>query len=452
MVYNLSDTIVAISTAKGNGGIGIVRLSGILSVKIARELSGKKKIVVGINYASFFDANFFLIDSGLILFFNKPHSFTGEDLIEIHAHGNDLILESLVFRCIDLGARLAYNGEFSFRAFLNNKIDLIQAESINSLIKSNSLNSNKLIFKSLSGKFSDFIKVVISDLGKLKLDLDAAIEFPDHITFSFNDFYCSFLASYNNYLSIFDKVVSDDFLFESLNVVILGNVNVGKSSLFNFLLKTDRAIVSNVPGTTRDFIESNLCLNGFNFRLIDTAGFNPLTEDFIEKISIERTLTQIRKANILICVVDVLHEYDFLNNFNLNKLLLMAESKIKLILLRNKIDLLGVCKDIIYNKDYVEIFISVKTGEGIDLLLNELISTFSKYTDDVYFANKRQFNLLLNVKNCFSSLIIYDDVYKPLDFYSENIGFIISDLNGILGISVSNDILVDIFSNFCVGK
>jgi tRNA modification GTPase len=301
-------------------------------------LSRKKKLVAGINYASFFDSNLFLIDSGLILFFNKPHSFTGEDIIELHAHGNDLILDSLVFRCVGLGARLAYNGEFSFRAFLNNKIDLIQAESINSLIKSNSLNSNKLIFKSLSGKFSDVIKVIISDLSKLKLYLDATIEFPDHLSFSFNDFYSSFLVSYNNYLSIFDKVVSDDFLCESLNVVIFGNVNVGKSSLFNFLLKTDRAIVSDIPGTTRDFIESNLCLKGFNFRLIDTAGFNPFTEDFIEKISIERTLNQIRKANILICVVDVLHEYDFLNSFNLNKLLLMAESKMKLILLRNKID------------------------------------------------------------------------------------------------------------------
>lgn len=452
MSYNLSDTIVAISTAKGNGGIGIVRLSGNLSVKIACELSRKKKLVVGINYVSFFDVNSFLIDSGLILFFKKPHSFTGEDIIEIHAHGNDLILESLVFRCVDLGARLAYNGEFSFRAFLNNKIDLIQAESINSLIKSNSLNSNKLIFKSLSGKFSDFINDVIFDLSKLKMSLDAAIEFPDHVSFSFDEFYSSFLSIYNNYLTIFNKVVSDDFLFESLNVVILGNVNVGKSSLFNFLLKTDRAIVSNVPGTTRDFIESNLCLNGFNFRLIDTAGFNSLTEDFVEKVSIERTLIQIKKANILICVVDVLHEYDFLNNFNLNKLLLMTESKMKLILLRNKIDLLGVRKNIIYNKDYVEIFASVKTGEGIDLLLNELVSTFSNYNDDIYFANKRQFNLLLNVKNYFSSFLMYNDSYKPLDFYSENIGFIISDLNSILGISVSNDILVDIFSNFCVGK
>lgn len=451
MLYNLSDTIVAISTPRGSGGIGIVRLSGDLSFYVASVLS-KKKINVGINYASFFCSNSLLIDKGLILFFKKPNSFTGDDVIELHAHGNDLILESLIFRCIELGARLAYNGEFSFRAFLNNKIDLIQAESINSLIKSNSLNSNKLIFKSLSGKFSNNIKEIILDLNKIKMELDASIEFPDSISFSFDNFYSLFLSINDKYSSIFNNIVSDDFLFETLNVAILGNVNVGKSSLFNFLLKSNRAIVSDIPGTTRDFIEGVLNIDGFSFRLIDTAGFNSFTEDFIEKISIERTFAQAKIANILIFVVDSLEKSIFFDDVNFKKILLMSENKIKFILLRNKIDLFCLSKNIIYHKDYIEIFVSAKTGEGIDLLLKELKFIFNNHTESVYYANKRQFNLLLNVRNLFSSLVLRNDVYVPLDFYSEILSIIISDLNSVLGGNVSIDVLSDIFSNFCVGK
>lgn len=451
-MYNLSDTIVAISTAKGNGGIGIVRLSGELAIKIAYSLSKKKKIIIGINYASFFDLNSFLIDKGLLLFFKKPNSFTGEDLIEFHAHGNDLILNSLVFRCIELGARLAYNGEFSFRAFLNNKLDLIQAESINSLIKSSSLNSNKLIFKSLSGKFSDSINNIILDLHKLKLNLDASIEFPDGISFSFDEFYSSFFSIYSNYITLFDNIISDDFLFDSLNLVIFGNVNVGKSSLFNALLKSNRAIVSDIPGTTRDFIESSFIFNGFSFKIIDTAGFNSSSNDFIEKLSIERTFSQAQKAHILLFVVNSLDGSNFLNDLNFKKLINTCKNRIKLIILKNKIDLLKIGKSIIYHKDYIEIFLSAKTGEGIDLLLNELSSIFNFYSENLYFANKRQYNLLLNVKNYFNSLVSLDNTYKPLDFYSDNISFIISDLNNILGVDISNDILIDIFSNFCVGK
>lgn len=451
MLYNLSDTIVAISTAKGNSGIGIVRLSGMMSFEIACNLS-KKKIKKGINYASFFNDSCTLIDKGLILFFKKPTSFTGEDVIEIHAHGNDLILHALVFRSIQLGARLAYNGEFSFRSFLNNKIDLIQAESINSIIKSNSLNSNTFIFKSLFGKFSDFINQVILDLNKLKLELEAAIEFPDHINFSFDYFYSSFLWCYNKYVSFFKDVVLDDFLFEHLNVAILGKVNVGKSSLFNLLLKSNRAIVSDIPGTTRDFIESNLFLGNFKFNLIDTAGFNSFTNDFLEKISIERTFAQSKIAHVLIFVVDA-SEYDnFLDDDNFKKILTFSENKLKLIVLKNKIDLLNIGKNIVCHNDYIEIFASVRTGEGINLLIDELFSIFSNFNDNIYFANKRQFDLLLRIKNCFDSLIICDDSYKPLDFYADNIKFIISDLNKILGVNVSKDILLDIFANFCVGK
>jgi tRNA modification GTPase len=452
MRYNLFDTIVAISTSKGSAGIGIVRVSGNLSLVIASKLSKKKCIKKGVNYASFFDFDSGLIDKGLILFFKKPKSFTGEDVVEFHVHGSDIILNALVFRCVELGARTAYNGEFSFRAFLNNKFDLVQVEAVNSLIKSNSLNSNKFIFKSLFGKFSDSINEIILELNNLKLELEASIEFPDNVNFSFDKFYSAFFLIHNKYMNIFNSVISDECFFNSLNVVIFGNVNVGKSSLFNFLLKSNRAIVSELPGTTRDFIESNFILNGFKFNLIDTAGFNSLSKDFLETVSIERTFSQVKIANVLVFVVDVIDNSNFLEDENFKKALVLSKNKLKLIVLKNKIDLLNIGKNIIYHKDYVEILISVKTGEGIDLLLNELSSIFNSLTENIYFVNKRQFDLLLNIKNYFNFLIIYNDIYKPLDVYAETIGIIIFNLRNILGVDVSNDILFDIFSNFCVGK
>lgn len=451
MLYNISDTIVAIATAKGNSGIGIVRISGILALTILRKLV-KKKVLKKINYVSFFCKNNFLIDKGLALIFKCPKSYTGEDVVELHVHGNDLILDSIVLRSIELGARLAYNGEFSFRAYLNNKIDLIQAESINAIIKSGSLYSNKFIFKSLFGEFSNKIKIVLYKLKELKLELEAAIEFPEHIVFDFDKFFFEINSIYSYYCDFFDYICLDNLSLEYLNIVILGNVNVGKSSLFNFLLNTDRAIVSEHPGTTRDFIDSLFFIKGLKFKLIDTAGFNSFTTDFLEKISIERSLLQAKNANILIIVVDVREEFDLLTSSIYKYILDNCANRFKLILVRNKIDLTEKNKSIFFHEEYVEIFMSVKSRDGIDLLVNELVNICTSLNDKFYLATKRQLDLLFNIKKNFDSILNFSDSYASLDNYSLNINDIIHSFSNLLGINTSEDVLSEIFSNFCVGK
>ncbi len=452
MIYNASDTIVAISTPKGVGGIGIVRLSGLNSFSIACLLSKKNKLVIGVNYVSYFCGNGFLIDQGLILYFKQPKSFTGEDVIELHAHGNDIILDSLVYRCIELGARMADHGEFSFRAYLNGRIDLVQAESINSIINSQSSYSNSFILKSLLGYFSDDVKSILNDISVLRANLEASIEFPDHVDFVFSDFKIAFFKIYEKYNKFFESVSSNNTFCDALSVVILGNVNTGKSSLFNCLLNKDRSIVSDIPGTTRDFIDSFVFLNGFKFKLIDTAGFNFLTNDYLEKISIARTFDQIRFANILICVSDVSDNVDFVNNDFFKDVLNMCVNKIKVILLKNKIDLFSMDKKVCIHDDYVEIFASVKNNYGIDFLINELVSTVSVLQENFYFASKRQFDLLVRVKKCFDNILCCNMTYTPLDFYAESLTDIYTLLSDVLGIYAPDDVLRQIFSQFCVGK
>lgn len=452
MIYNLYDTIVAVSTPRGVGGIGIIRLSGVKSLDIICKISKKEKITNGVNHASFYCKNDLLLDKGVILFFKSPKSFTGEDVVELHAHGNDLILDALVCRCIEFGARMADHGEFSFRSYINGKIDLIQAEAVNSIIKSQSLYTNKFIFKSLLGSFSEEIKNILNQLLKLRIDLESTIEFPDHFDFNFDAFYSEFFNIYNLYVNLFNTVLLDSFLNESLNVVILGNVNVGKSSLFNCLLNRNRSIVSDIPGTTRDFIDCDLIINGCRFKLIDTAGFNSSTKDCLEKISIDRTLNQAKYANILVFVVDGLDNIDFFDDKNFRHVLDTCIGKFKVILLRNKIDLLGLNKKILYYDDYVEIFVSVKNNEGIDLLVNEFISTFSFLKDNLYFVGKRQYDLLLDIKTYFDNLLISNNCYQSLDLYAENVNLICKKLHELIGIDISDDILNKIFSQFCVGK
>lgn len=447
MIYNVTDTIVAISTPKGVGGIGVVRLSGEDVLNIAYFLCNKKKISEGVNYVSFFCGKSNLIDKGILLYFKQPKSFTGENVIELHAHGNDIILDSLVYRCIELGARMAERGEFSFRAYLNGKIDLVQAESVNAIINSSAAHANKFILKSLLGFFSNEVRNILERLFLLRVEIEAAIEFPDNIDFVFNTFYVKLLEVYEKYMCFFDNISSSNTFCDFLNVVILGNVNAGKSSLFNCLLNRNRSIVSDIPGTTRDFIDSDLFYNGFKFKLIDTAGFNAFTTDYLEKISIERTLNQIKCANILIFVSDISDTSD-----SFQKVLTICDANVKVILFKNKIDLYGLTKQIYFHENYVEIFASVKNNDGIDFLISELITTISSLKENFYFVSKRQFDLILRAKRHFNYMISTNENYKSLDFYSENINVIHAILSDLLGIGTSDDVLKHIFSQFCVGK
>lgn len=296
MFKKFLDTIVAISTPKGVGAIGILRLSGSKSILIAKIITKKSIIKHNVIITSNFFINDKLIDFGLVLCFEKPKSFTGEDVIEFHTHGSEIILNNLLLKSIELGARLAEPGEFSFRAYFNGKLDLIQAEAINNLIHSTLSDKNSFILKSLNGIFSKDLKYILNNILLLRRDLEAFIDFPDNVYFDEYHFVNNLFLIKNFFLRLLDKITFNNLNSDTLKVSIVGNTNVGKSSLFNFLLKHKRSIVSDIHGTTRDFIEEKYNIHeSIYLNLIDTAGFKGDFTTNLEKNTILRTFEQIKK-------------------------------------------------------------------------------------------------------------------------------------------------------------
>lgn len=452
MIKKLCDTIVAVSTPRGIGGIGVVRLSGNKSCDIASIILKRRVISRGIRHGAFFGKNNVVLDYGLFMYFKNPRSFTGEDIIEFHAHGNDLILDSIVSRSIELGARLAEPGEFSFRAFFNGKIDLLQAESVNALILSKISSCNNFILRSLSGVFSDEINFILDRLLVLRSDLEAYIEFPDDVNFSFDTFLINFFEVKSLFSLLFDRVYVNYFIADVLKVAILGDVNVGKSSFFNFLLKKNRSIVSSTPGTTRDFIENDLEIDGFKFKLVDTAGFNDNSSCSIEKNGILMSFEQLNEASVAIVMFDCTRNEDVSKSYILDLVLNNKNSKLKIFVLKNKIDLMSYEKKVIYHNTYTEICVSVKTGLGMDLFLNEFKLVLSDFKTSLYMVNKRHFDLLLKAKQSFDSCDYNFKNRYTLDVCAEDLNIIYMCLSDIVGRHISNDLISKIFTNFCVGK
>ena len=351
MFKNFLDTIVAISTPKGIGAIGIVRLSGPKSLFIAEVLT-KKKIKDNVITRSKFYLNNSIIDFGLVLYFKKPKSFTGEDIVEFHTHGSEVILNSLLLEAINLTARLAEPGEFSFRAYLNGKLDLIQVEAINSLINSNFTSNNLSIVKSLIGIFSKDIKYILNSILLLRRDLEAFLNFPDSVYFDESHFINNFILVKNRFFSLFEKINFNNVGCDFLKISIVGNANVGKSSLFNFLIKNKRSIVSNVAGTTRDFIEEKYKINeNFFLNLVDTAGFKIDFTSNLDKNTILKTFEQIKKSSLIIYMFDVTENKSAFEDKIFTSILKNFKNK-KFIIVYNKIDLVknnsNFLKKIIY--------------------------------------------------------------------------------------------------------
>jgi len=452
MINKLTDTIVAISTPNGPGAIGIIRLSGDKAFFIAKKIS-KKNLKPGfIQHAPFFDNKDNLLDLGIILSFKKPKSFTGDDLVEFHAHGSSLILNVLISRIIRLGARLAEPGEFSFRAFLNKKIDLIQAESINLLINSKNYVYNNFILKSLSGYLSNEIKYLLNIFTTLRDQIEAAIEFPDDIQIYINNILTEFEKIKIIFYKLFKKLNLAHFISNKYKIVILGNTNVGKSSLFNFLLNNDRSIISDIPGTTRDFIESDFIINGSDFKLVDTAGFNPDVTSIIEKNGILKAWKQLDDASIIIFMFDI---YKISNQFKceiFNNIFNKYKNTKKFFIIKNKIDLIKSKEKIIFNKNYTEIHVSIKHTLGLDILINEIKKILIEIGEYSYVISKRHYSLFLKIRKILKSINFKNNEHIVWDIYAEKISLICSLLKEILGENVSNDTLDSIFSKFCLGK
>lgn len=369
-----TETIVAIATAQGRGGVGIVRVSGPLAGQMAVAVSGRQLKARHAHYGPFLDAGGQVIDEGLSLYFPGPNSFTGEDVLELQGHGGPVVLDLLVQRCLELGARQARPGEFSERAFLNDKLDLAQAEAIADLIEASSEQAARNALRSLQGEFSRRVHALTEQLISLRIYVEAAIDFPEEeIDFLADGHVLGLLEKVRTELSTVQREASQGALLrDGMTVVIAGRPNAGKSSLLNALAGREAAIVTDIAGTTRDVLREHIHIDGMPLHVVDTAGLRD-TEDHVEKIGVERALKAIGEADRVLLVVDATAP-EAADPFSLwPEFLDQRPEPGKVTLIRNKADLSTESIGLEESADgHVTITLSARTGAGLELLREHL--------------------------------------------------------------------------------
>lgn len=450
MLIKTTDTIIAISTPLGKGAIGIIRLSGNDVYNVIKRITHKTQFIKKIYYTNFYNNDNIIIDKGLLIFFKKPKSFTGEDVAEFHLHCNEIILNNVINTALKLGVRLAEPGEFTFRAYINNKIDILQAESINTLINAKTSNYNKLILNTLDGNLSKELNYIKNDVILLISEVNATIDFPDDVNII--NFYIKKKLNIikKKLYNLINKTENDISTLKEIKIIILGDSNAGKSSLFNFLLKRNRSIISHILGTTRDFIEETLIINNQIFKIIDTAGFNQKSNCNIEKNGILKTFEQIKVADILILVKDITKNTIDNNEEIFQKIIKKFTNKKKILILNNKIDLIKNNNNIKFNNKFL--YISLKKKIGLTNLKDKIFN-LNDYNNNIeYIVNKRNYNLLIKLKKKIKILLKL--IKKNIDSVIiadklKEIGLILSE---IVGENINTKIIKKIFSNFCIGK
>ena len=450
-MLNASKTIAAISTAAGAGGIGVIRISGPLALKIGKKISGGELLPRIANFKSFKDLNGSLIDQGLILFFPAPNSFTGEDIIELQCHGGRVVTQSILNFCIKNGANLAEPGEFTKRAFLNNKIDLAQAESVADLINASTEEAALSAANSLSGKFSLEINNLLKHLIELRMYVEACLDFPEEDIDFINEGNVKDKLQNLSYtmINIMNAASQGQLLRDGISLVLVGQPNVGKSSLLNQLSGEDKAIVTDIPGTTRDAITIDINLNGIPLNIIDTAGLRE-TDDPIEKFGIDKTWLSLEKGHIALFLVDVGkgitdYEKSIVNRF---------PKEIKRIWIYNKIDLIKTkAKVEQINNDQI-VYMSAKTGEGLSLLKKVILNTVGfegnvEGNQSKFMARKRHLEALEKVHQSIQRAQLN---ITSAELIAEELTIAQQCLSSITGSFTSDDLLGEIFSKFCIGK
>lgn len=457
----ITDTIAAISSAAGNSGIGIIRVSGDEAIevvdKIFRPANKNKKLANveshTVHYGHIMDGDKTL-DQVLVIVMKNPHSYTGEDTVEIDCHGGMLILKKVLDLVLKNGARTAEPGEFTKIAFLNGRIDLSQAEAVMDLINSKNdfaLNSS---IEQLKGGVSDAIKDIRKDIIYHIAFIESALDDPEHISLDGYDEEITKMLNEN--INKISKLVNSfdngRIMKEGIKTVILGKPNAGKSSLLNLMLGEDRAIVTDIEGTTRDTLEENINFNGLSLKIIDTAGIRD-TEDLVERIGVNKAKEIAKEGDLIIYVVDGSRELDD-NDREIIKLINDKQA----IILVNKSDM-----DTVINIDELKkdsnrdvILFSAKNGEGMDQLEEEIRNMFYSgkvtYNDQVYITNARHKEALENALESLKQVKNSVDAGMPEDFYSIDLMDAYTDLGLIIGESVEDDLVNEIFSKFCMGK
>ena len=449
-MLNESSTIAAISTAQGIGGIGVVRLSGKDALKIAKKICNIDLTPRKAYTCSFKDKKNATLDQGIAIHFSSPASFTGEDIVELQGHGGNVVLNLILNACISHGAELAPPGEFTKRAFLNNKIDLSQAESVADLINASTEAAAKSAINSLRGVFSNKINSLLKNLIELRVFVEACLDFPEEdINFINEGNVNKKLESLKkSVIAILDAARQGQILRDGVKVVLIGQPNVGKSSLMNLLANESKAIVTEIPGTTRDPIKSDINIKGVPIHLVDTAGLRE-TDDIVEKLGIEKTWEAIHEADITLILDDVT---DASQNFEdkFKKKLPKGQS----IIIKNKIDLLKQKPSINYENDVPHIFISAKKGDGIQLLEKEILKIVGKdhkvsHKEDIFMARSRHIDALKKVNGAINKAI--KNLEAP-ELVAEELMIAQKSLSQITGEFSSDDLLGQIFSQFCIGK
>ena len=449
-----TDTIAAIATAKGLGGIGVVRVSGPAAHKVGRQICSKQLQARSAVYCEFLAADQAVIDIGIAVYFAGPHSFTGEDVVELQGHGGAVVPDRVLARALELGARLAAPGEFSERAFLNNKIDLTQAESIAALVAADSAAAAKAAIRSLQGEFSRLIKRAIAGLIELRKYIEAAIDFPDEELELFSDgkIALNLQALQGELTQVLQQTTQGVLLTDGVKTVIAGKANAGKSSLLNLLAGEDAAIVTAIPGTTRDLLKTKILLDGIKLDLIDTAGLRE-TSDIIEQEGIRRALGAVATADLVLMLVDSCDPTSH-PELLLQQLREQAALQTKFVVVYNKIDLLQNETAADQLAGVACVYISAKTGAGLERLKTVIKQQLglTGELENVYSARRRHVVALEHALEHVRQACLGLQGGAGCELLAEELRLAQSELSAITGAFSADDLLGQIFSEFCIGK
>jgi tRNA modification GTPase len=444
-----NDAIAAIATPPGRGGIGVVRISGPHLGDILRGLVTNDVIPRRATRAGFQCADGSLIDQGLVLFFPAPHSYTGEDVIELQGHGGPVVMQLLLQRSLELGARIAEPGEFTKRAFLNDKLDLAQAESVADLIDASTAQAARCALRSLQGEFSRQIDAMVEALTELRMLVEATLDFPEEEVESLErakahtrlDHVRAQLAQ------IIAASRQGSLLREGIQVVLAGQPNVGKSSLLNALAGVERAIVTEIPGTTRDAIRETINLSGVPLHVIDTAGLRE-PRDPVEKIGITKTWEAIGAADLVLWISDATRKETAPRDPALAARLPAGVPQLHVV---NKIDLIGIEPHVDKRRGITEVAVSAISGAGLDLLRSAMLESvgWGGTGEGVFMARERHLQALQSAAH---HLDLATARGHELELFAEELRLAQNALASITGEVSADDLLGKIFSHFCIGK
>lgn len=441
------DTIAAIATAPGRGGIGVIRISGQGLLAFVQALSARQPVARQATLAGFHAADGSLIDSGLLLYFPAPHSFTGEDVLELQGHGGTVVMQMLLARCLDLGARLADPGEFTCRAYLNGKLDLAQAEAVADLIDASTASAARSAVRSLQGEFSMEINALLEQLTELRALVEATLDFPEEeVDFlEAADAFARLERLQQRLATVFDRACQGRLLQGGLHVVLAGLPNVGKSSLLNRLAGDDLAIVTPLAGTTRDVVRSTLQVEGIPLHIIDTAGLRE-SEDEVEKIGMARTWREIERADVVVLLVDARSGVGDPERAILARL----PAHLARITVFNKIDLTGRPPELHDEAGSVSVSLSAIHGKGVDLLRQALLRIAGWHpVEDVFIARERHLRALADTREHITAA---QARLPQLELFAEELRLAQTALGSITGRFSADDLLGEIFGRFCIGK